>query len=254
MSFFEVSFELAAILIAVAFAAGFVDAIAGGGGLITVPALLLAGANPIEALSTNKAQSTFGSGSAALAYARAGHVNLAEQGGMALAAGIGSMLGACVALVVPTELLKWILPALLIAVALFFATKRGLDDTDRAARMGAGLFGFTVVPLLGAYDGFLGPGTGSFFMVAFVVLAGFGILKATAHTKLLNFASNLGGLVVFAVAGEVWWAVGIAMGTAQFLGARLGAASAIKVGARLIKPLLVVVSLALAVRLIWDLI
>ena len=251
---FEVSLELALALIAVAAVAGFVDAIAGGGGLITVPARVLAGASPVEALGTNKVQSTFGAGSATLSYARAGHVDLRTQGGMAVSAFMGAMCGAGLALVIPSDLLRWILPVVLCGVALFFAIKRGLDDTDRVARMGAGLFGATVVPLVGLYDGFLGPGTGSFFMLAFVMLAGFGVLKATAHTKLLNLASNLGGLLIFAIGGEVWWSVGFAMGVAQFVGARLGAGLAMRVGSRLIKPLLVIVSLALAVRLVWDLV
>ena len=114
------------------------------------------------------------------------------------------------------------------------------------------MFTFTAVPLIGAYDGFFGPGTGSFFMMAFVMLAGFGVLKATAHTKMVNFASNLGSLVVFATTGATWWAVGIAMAAAQVLGAYIGARLAVRVGARVIKPLLVVTSTGMALRLLWQ--
>ena len=126
------------------------------------------------------------------------------------------------------------------------------QDQDRAERLPPFLFGLTVVPLIGFYDGVLGPGTGSFFMLAFVSLAGYGLLKATAHTKLLNFASNLGGFVLFAFVGAIYWKIGLFMGVAQFLGARLGAALAIAKGARLIKPLLVVACVALAARLLMD--
>ena len=108
------------------------------------------------------------------------------------------------------------------------------------------------VPLIAAYDGFFGPGTGSFFMMGFVLLAGYGVLKATAHTKMLNFASNIGSLVVFIPSGAMWWAVGLAMAAAQVAGASLGARLAMRVGARLIKPLLVVTSTAMALRLLWQ--
>ena len=106
--------------------------------------------------------------------------------------------------------------------------------------------------MIGFYDGLIGPGAGAFYMIGFVLLAGHGVLKATAHTKFLNFASNLGGLAVFALQGAPWWAVGLVMGAAQIGGARLGSRVAMRVGARVIKPLLVVTSSLLAARLIWQ--
>jgi uncharacterized protein len=114
------------------------------------------------------------------------------------------------------------------------------------------MFGVTIVPAIGFYDGLFGPGTGSFFMLAFVSLAGFGMLKATAHTKLLNFASNLGGFATFALVGAVAWKIGVLMGIAQFIGARIGASLAMRIGSRLIKPLLVITCIALAVKLLAD--
>ena len=246
--------ELAAALVAAAFAAGFVDAIAGGGGLITLPALLLAGASPLEALSTNKVQGSFGAATAALAYARAGHVNLRRQiGAAALAFGCGAA-GAALAGMVPTGWLRLALPVILIGIAAFFALKPGLSDDDSAARLTPAAFTVFVVPLIAGYDGLIGPGAGSFYMIGFVALAGYGVLKATAHTKLLNFASNLGGLLTFAVYGAPWWGVGLAMGAAQIAGARIGARTAMRIGARAIKPLLVITSTALALRLIWQMI
>lgn len=249
---FEVATELALILILAGFLAGFVDAIAGGGGLITVPALLLAGANPVEALATNKLQGTFGAATAALSYARAGQVDLRRQARMALVSALAGAGGALTAHLIPADLLRIIMPVVLVAVALFFALKPGLSDDDRVQRMAPGLFTLTAVPLIAAYDGFFGPGTGSFFMLGFVMLAGYGVLKATAHTKLLNFASNLGALVVFATGGAMWWVTGLAMALAQIAGAWVGARLAMRIGARLIKPLLVVTSSAMAARLIWQ--
>lgn len=249
---FEVTADLVALLILAAFLAGFVDAIAGGGGLITVPALLLAGANPVETLATNKLQGTFGAGTAMVSYARAGHVRLKDQAGMALVSAVAGGAGAMVAHLIPAEVLRIVMPVILVAVALFFAIKPGLTDADRAQRMAPGVFTFTAVPLIAAYDGFFGPGTGSFFMLGFILLAGYGVLKATAHTKLLNFASNIGSLAVFAFSGAMWWAVGLAMAVAQVAGAALGARLAMRIGARLIKPLLVTTSTLMAARLLWQ--
>ena len=249
---FEISFHLVALLMLAAFLAGLVDSIAGGGGLITVPALLLAGADPVTALATNKLQGSFGSGTATWAYARAGHVLLRDQAGMGLVALIGGAAGAMVAHLIPAAALRIIMPVILVGIAAFFALKPGLSDADRVQRMAPGLFTATVVPLIAGYDGFFGPGTGSFFMLAFVMLAGFGVLKATAHTKLLNFASNIGSLAVFAAGGAIWWKVGLAMAAAQTAGAALGARLAMRVGAGLIKPLLVVTSTGMALRLIWQ--
>jgi uncharacterized protein len=248
---FEVSTEVALLLILAAFCAGFIDSIAGGGGLVTVPALLLAGASPVETLATNKLQGSFGAGTAMLAYARAGHVRPQDQLGMAAISALAAAAGAMVAHLIPAEVLRIIMPIVLIGVAAFFALKPGLTDEARAARISPPVFAATVVPLVAAYDGFFGPGTGSFFMLGFVLLAGYGVLKATAHTKMLNFASNTGSLLVFIPAGGVWWAVGFAMAAAQVAGAGLGARLAMRMGAGLIKPLLVIVSVAMALRLLW---
>lgn len=249
---FEIATELALLLVLAAFLAGFVDAIAGGGGLISVPALLLAGLPPVEALATNKLQGSFGAGTAAASYSRAGHVRLRAQLPWAAIAAFFGAMGALVAHLMPAELLRLIMPVILLAVAAFFAFRKGLSDEDRVQRLKPAAFAFTVVPMVAAYDGFFGPGTGSFFMMGFVLLAGYGVLKATAHTKLLNFASNLGSLAVFLPSGAILWKLGLAMAVGQTLGALLGARLAMRIGARLIRPLLVVTSTAMALRLIWQ--
>jgi uncharacterized protein len=249
---FEVSLHIAALLILAAFIAGFVDSIAGGGGLITVPALLLAGANPIETLATNKLQGSFGSGTAMITYARAGHIDLRAQAGMAAISAVAAAGGALVAHLMPAEVLRIIMPVVLIAVAIYFAIKPGLTDQDSRARVSNAAFSVTFVPAIAAYDGFFGPGTGSFFMLGFVLLAGYGLLRATAHTKTLNFASNIGSMAVFVFSGATWWVVGLCMGLAQMAGASLGARLAMRIGAGLIKPLLVVTSTAMAARLLWQ--
>ncbi|HWK63457.1 MAG TPA: TSUP family transporter [Rhizobiaceae bacterium] len=249
---FDLATDTVLLLAVAAFVAGFIDSIAGGGGLITVPALLLAGFGPVEALGTNKLQGLFGSGSATIAYASKGLVDVRRQLPSAVLSCLGSIGGALLATVLPGEWLQLFMPFMLIAIALYFAFKPNLGDVDRVMRLSPFLFGLFVVPLIGFYDGLFGPGTGSFFMLGFATLAGYGILKATAHTKLLNFASNVGGVVTFAVVGAIYWKVGLLMGVCQFLGARLGAGLAMKTGARLIKPLLVITCIALALRLLAD--
>lgn len=248
----DITLHILGFLFIAAFLAGFVDSIAGGGGLITVPAMLLAGLPPLQTLGTNKLQSLFGSGSATLAYAAKGHVKLKEQLPMAAMSGFGAILGATATTYIPGSILRGFLPVLLVAVALYFGLKRNMGDADRHARLKPFIFGLTFVSTIGFYDGMFGPGTGSFFMLAFVSMAGFGMLKATAHTKLLNFASNIGAFLVFIISGVVIWKVGIAMAIGQIAGAQTGSRLAMKNGAKIIRPLLVIVCIALAIKLIAD--
>jgi uncharacterized protein len=248
----DILLQTLVLLALVGLVAGFIDSIAGGGGLLTVPALLLAGLTPMQALGTNKAQSVFGSGSASLAFARGGHVNWREMKLPFALSALGSALGAYLATLVSAEFLRSFLPILLILIALYFAFKPDIGDLPGRQVLAPAVFTATIVPLIGFYDGILGPGTGSFFMLGYVALAGFGMLKATAHTKLLNFASNIGALAVFIAGGAVIWKIGLAMGLGQFIGARLGAGLAMKNGARLIKPLLVTVCIILSAKLLWG--
>lgn len=244
--------HLVLLLFLAAFFAGFVDSIAGGGGLITIPAMLIAGIPPLESIATNKLQSQFGSASATIAYARRGHVNLRKQLPMAAMSLIGGAVGATLASLVPAAWLAAAIPFLLVAIALFFAVKPNLNDTDSHQRVAPFVFGLTAVPLVGLYDGVFGPGAGSFYMLGFVLLAGFGMLKATAHTKLINLGSNFGSFLVFAATGSVLWKIGLLMGVGQFLGAQVGSRMAMRNGAKLIKPLLVISCFALALKLIAD--
>jgi hypothetical protein len=149
--------EVLLILVLVAFAAGTIDSIAGGGGLLALPAILLAGAPPVTALATNKLQGMFGTASAALHYARAGQVDLRSQAGPALVAAAAAGCGALLASRLPAEAIRAALPVLLIAVALYFGLRRGLNDEDRAQRITAPAFNATAVPGLAFYDGILGP-------------------------------------------------------------------------------------------------
>ena len=232
-----------------ALAAGFIDAIAGGGGLLTLPALLAAGLNPVAAVATNKLQGSFGSGSATLAYARAGHLEARPVAPMMAASCAGSLLGALSLSHLPAQAVEKALPLALVAVALYFALSPSLSDRNARQRLPAAVFTFFLAPAIGCYDGFFGPGAGSFFMFAFIELLGFAVVRAAAHTRAVNFASNLAALAVFSLSGEVVWTIGLLMGCAQFLGASLGARATMRNGARLVRPLLALVCTAMAIRL-----
>lgn len=241
--------ETLALLALTGLVAGFVDAIAGGGGLLTVPALALAGLDPIAAIATNKLSSTFGSGSSSFAFARAGKIELASMGPAALASGAGAVLGALSLPFAPRQALADALPFILIAVALYFALAPEMTEVDRAQRVSPRRFALTLAPAIGFYDGVFGPGTGTFFVIGFVALAGYGLTRAVANARLANFASNVGALGVYAFGGHIEVAAGLAMGAGALAGGRLGALSALRGGARLIRPLIVVASCALALKL-----
>ena len=241
--------ESLAILALAAFVAGLIDAIAGGGGLITVPALALVGFDPASAVATNKVNASFGTFSATRSFARAGHINLGTMWPMALASGLGAVAGALTLAYAPKEWAALALPFILIAVAAYFALSPTMSDADAHQRLGKAAFAGTVIPAIGFYDGVFGPGAGSFFMFGFIGLLGYGLVKATAHTKLVNFASNLASLVTYAFGGLIVWKIGLLMGVSQFAGSSLGARLALRSGARLIRPLLIVIAAAMAIKL-----
>lgn len=233
--------------------AGFVDAVAGGGGMITVPALLSAGLPPIAALATNKMQSSIGTTIAVLTYWRRGFVSVRALLPSVAATFAGSMIGALVVKQIDTALLNVAVPIALIGVALYFLFAPSLSDADRVSRLAfprwVPLLGFTI----GFYDGVFGPGTGSFFTIGFVLLFGLGITKAAGNTKLLNLVSNLAALAIFIHGGDVVWQAAIVMAGGQIIGGYVGARAGIRFGAKLIRPLVVVVSVAMAIKLlVWP--
>ena len=228
-----------------------IDAVAGGGGLITIPALLAAGVPPLAALATNKLQSTFGTAGAVVAFARRGHIDFGRFAVPALAAFVGSALGAVILTRVDPSFLSALLPLLLIAMAIYFVVAPRMTVEDRHSRAGAPLL-IAVTLVIGCYDGFFGPGTGSFFTTALVALFGLGLIRAVAHTKLLNLASNLAGLGVLMLGGHVLWVTGFAMALASIAGGQAGAYAAMRFGAGAARPLLIIMSLALTARLLAD--
>ncbi|WMT87797.1 TSUP family transporter [Pelagibacterium sp. 26DY04] len=231
--------------------AGFVDAVAGGGGMITIPALISAGLPPVTALATNKAQSIVGTTMAAYTYWRKGYVSLLSLVPSMAAAFAGSFLGAIVLKQVDTSALEIAVPVAIIAVALYFTLSPSIKDIDGAARLDFSTFVPVFAFVIGFYDGIFGPGTGSFFILAFVALFGLSAARASAHTKVLNVTSNFAALSFFVFAGDVMWPVAAVMAAGQVLGGYLGAITGIRFGAKVIRPLVVVVSIALAIKLLF---
>jgi hypothetical protein len=237
-----VSPDVLLLLIVIAGVAGMIDAIAGGGGLLALPALLWAGLPPVQALATNKLQGTFGTFTASFNFIRRGEVDLGRLQLPVLMTFVGSASG--------TLAVQQIVPLLLIAFALYVLFSPRIGDEDAHHRISHGLFGLLIGFSVGFYDGFFGPGTGSFFAAAFVLLLGYNLRRATAGTKILNFTSNIASLLFFAMAGQVVWEVGLPMGLAQMAGAWIGSHLVIRHGTRLIRPLLVIVSLAVSLKLL----
>lgn len=245
-------FELLTLLAlgVVGVVAGFVDAIAGGGGLITVPALLTAGLPPVAAFATNKVQSAVGTTIAATTYWRGGFVDLRAIGAALVTTFVGSYLGALAVKQIDVTVLNYIVPIALICIAIYFTFAPRLTDADSHARLNFAVFVPVMGLIVGFYDGLLGPGTGSFLTLGFIALFGLGVTRAAANAKFVNLASNVGALAMFVPSGDVVWQVALTMAVGQILGGYLGALTGIRFGARLIKPLVVVISIALAVRLL----
>lgn len=244
------TYEVLAALFAVAVCAGIVDGVAGGGGLLTLPALLMAGLPPAQALATNKIQALASVVSSARHFIRAGLVSLRCARWKILASLVGAGIGAFVVRLAEPGFLARLAPILLICVALFFLFSRNLTKQKGRARISEALFtGIAVVPIA-FYDGFFGPGTGSIYVAAFVMLLGRGLPQATAETKVLNATGSAIAAVIFLSGSIVNWAAALAMVAGAVIGGRIGAGLAIKWGAPFIRAALVAVSIALATRLL----
>lgn len=247
------------LLTLAAFVASIIDAIAGGGGLIVLPSLLTALPDPRFALGTSKGQSVFGSFASLLAYHRAGRVDRRRATASFGAALVGSIIGVRLVLSLRPELLRPVVLSLLLFVVGFFALRGrgrpraaqpapGLQIAVRYPAATAALIAF----VLGLYDGFFGPGTGTFLIVLFVTVFGDDLMQATANAKVANFASNVGAVLSFALAGVIDYHLALPMAAAQLLGGVIGARAALRGGERLIRAAVLLVAAALSVRVAYQ--
>lgn len=237
------------------FTAGFVDSIAGGGGIISLPAYIFAGIPVHMAYGTNKFASSLGTFFSTVRFVKSKHIHYKSSLTAAAAALLGSYLGAEAALALDERYLKYCLMVLLPFIAVFIATRRGFGERDSSAV----LTGKKIVVLsalagliIGAYDGFFGPGTGTFLILVFTGVIGFNLTTASGNAKVVNLASNIAAVTTFFVGGKVLFAVGIPAAASAILGNWIGSGLAIKNGGKVIRPVFVCVIVLLFIKIGLD--
>ncbi|MCX7709701.1 MAG: TSUP family transporter [Clostridia bacterium] len=243
------------IICPLTFLAGFIDSIAGGGGLISLPSYMLIGLSPHLAAGTNKFSSSLGTLFSTIRYAKNKQIHYKSAMISAGAALVGSFFGAQLALLLSDQYLRLCMVILLPAAAVLLITRKGYGEKNTALELSnsklialcvfIGLF-------LGVYDGFFGPGTGTFLTLAFTGMVGFDLATASGNTKVVNLASNIAALTAFIIGGSVTYAVGIPAAIAGILGNWIGSGLAVRNGARVIKPVLVGVMALLLAKVLWD--
>jgi uncharacterized membrane protein YfcA len=254
------SVELTTLLLIVVagFAAGWVDAVVGGGGLIQLPAMLLVpGISPVQALATNKMGSIFGTATSAVTYYRRVRPDLRTALPMAAIALAGSFGGAVLAATLPASVFKPVIVAALVAVALFTALRPSVGELTRLRHDGRRHYvvACAIGAVIGFYDGLIGPGTGSFLIIGLVSAMGYAFLEASAKAKIVNMATNAGALLFFLPHGSLLWGLGLVLGLANMAGGYLGARTAVKQGSRFIRVVFLTVVGALILKLgsdIWQ--
>ncbi len=244
----DLSLSAALLLPLVAAFAGFIDTLAGGGGLVTVPALLLAGVPPLNALATNKVQGSMGTLTASLMLMRKGFLKPEEIRRPLLYCFLAAGSGTTLVQALPAPLLKSAIPLVLIGIAAYFLLVPAAGQVESRPRLGLRYYQSVILPAIAFYDGLIGPGTGSFFSLAGVALRGQTLIQATAHAKAFNFMSNLASVGIFVLGGQVLWFTALSMMLGQMLGATIASHVMIQGGARLIRPLIVMVSLVMLLR------
>ncbi len=245
------------LLVLAAFAAGWVDAVVGGGGLIQLPALLIglpSNAPPAAVLGTNKLSSVFGTATSSLTYALKIKPDWRTVLPLVLTAAAGSAGGAQLAKFLPKEYFTPIVLVALVGVGLYTWRRPQLGLVSERKHDGTAHYGRTAAigVGVGAYDGFLGPGTGSFFVILLVGVLGYGFLEASAKAKIANLATNLSAIAVFAAHGSVLWALGLAMGAANLVGGLIGARTALRQGNGFVRKVFLLVLAALILKLTFD--
>ncbi len=235
--------------------AGFVDAIAGGGGLISLPAYLMTGMPPHAAIATNKLSSCMGTALATFRFAMKGYMRLQETLPCVLAALIGSALGAQLVLLVSDEPLRWIMLVIVPLTALYLLRPRSLHESDAPYPLRKTILVASVLSWgIGIYDGFYGPGTGTFLMMGFVALVHISVNQAAGLTKSVNLATNISALVVFLLHGQVWIVLGFVAGLFNVIGAWIGVNLFTGKGVKIVKPLMLVVLVLFFIKMLVELV
>lgn len=247
----EITFQTFLIICPFLFLAGLIDAIGGGGGLISLPAYLIAGLPPHTAIATNKLSSTCGTTLATFRFIKNGLVNFKLAAPAVAAAIIGASIGANISLSVNDDIMLYMMVAILPVCAFLVLNKKLFHDggSDEII-LNKRLYCMTTVSalIIGMYDGFYGPGTGTFLIIAFTVFAKLSMKTANAQAKVINLTSNITSLVVFLLNGEVLFTVGLAAAVCNMIGGYIGAGLVMKNGTRIVKPSIILVLFLLALK------
>lgn len=234
----------------VAIVAGFIDTLVGGGGLITVPVLLLSGVNPINALATNKLQGTLGTATATWFMLKKRQIQWHQVRPLMLWSFLGALVGTLLLQYIDKATLSWVIPSVLTIIAVYFLIAPKVKPKKTVSKA---IYSKVVVPMIGCYDGFFGPGTGSFFTLSAMLCRGMEVIKSTALAKPMNFSSNFASLIIFISLGQVLWSIGFVMMLGQALGAWLGAHCLLKINPTLLRLLIVFLSMVMLVTYLLNL-
>ena len=247
MELANVTLEILGFLFVIGILAGFLDTLAGGGGLLSIPALMISGMPPLLALGTNKLQASVGIGTATLLLFRKKKFSWNEVKASVLVAFIGSLIGAIIVQFINAEVLSFVIPIVLGFIALYFIISPGVKNNDRPSNSSRG-YQNILVSIIGCYDGMFGPGAGSFYVLTGVALKQLDLIRSAIQAKPLNLASNVASMVVFISFGQVAWLIGFLMMAGQVIGASVGAHYLVKANPKVIRVLIVSMSCAMLIR------
>lgn len=248
----EISVEIIIFLFLIAVIASYIDVLAGGGGLLTIPALIIAGLPPLAALGTNKFQSSVGTGSAVIFLTKQKRMPWSEIKGLFIASFLGALIGAVIVQFIDTRAINIIIPLVLVFIAGYTLISPYLKLATDEPKISHPIYQRFVVPLIGIYDGMFGPGTGSFFATAGAALRAKPLVQSVVEAKALNLASNIAALFVFAAMGQIAWLCGLIMIAGQLIGANLGARSLLNIRVNLLRYLIVAMSLIMLTRYVYQ--
>ncbi|MET9337816.1 TSUP family transporter [Nonomuraea sp. NPDC003804] len=249
------SLEQVIVLLVAAAGAGWIDAVVGGGGLLQLPALMVAGVPTVQAIATNKLAAIFGTASAAVTYARTTKLDREVAVPAGALAVLSSGLGATAAAAISSGVLRPLVMVVLLGVAAFVTLRPSFGALPQPhlrtrTRVGAAIVAAGVV--IAFYDGIMGPGTGTFLIIAFTTILGLDFVHASATAKIINTGTNFGALLVFGFQGHLLWGLGLGMAACNIAGAQLGARMALRRGAGFVRVVLLCVVVAMVARLAWQ--
>ncbi len=248
MEFSSYSIELLSFLFFVSVIAGLLDTLAGGGGLISVPALILSGIPPLAALGTNKLQGSMGTATASYMMLKNKKISWGNVKYLMFTAFIGAVFGTIVVQFINTDVLTFVIPIVLLFIAIYFLISPKPVETHGEPKLTNKMYKNIVIPFIGYYDGMFGPGTGSFFALSGVSCQGHDLITSTAIAKPLNFATNIASLIVFLIAGHIVWVVGILMMLGQVLGAWLGSHCLFKINPAYLRGIVVLMCSGMLIK------